>query len=62
MIDVYCMQSSYLLTIVRKHKIKTNVIKHWESVNALQTVLAEATTRFTSSLCDALMNSEFAYQ
>lgn len=62
MIEVYCMQSSCLLTMVRKHKIKANVIKHWEAVNALQTVIAEATTRFTLSICDALMNSEFAYQ
>lgn len=58
------MQSlnSYLLTMVRKHTIKADPIKHWESVNALQTVLAEATTRFTSSICDALIDSEFAFQ
>lgn len=58
------MQSlnSYSLTIMRKHTIKADVIKHWESVNALQTVLAESTIRFTSSICDALMDPEFAFQ
>lgn len=59
----YCMQSSNscLLTIVRKQTIQADVIKHCESVNALQTVLAEATT-FITSISDALVDSEFVFQ
>lgn len=48
--------------MIRKYTIKADVIKYWESANAVKTVLAEATTRFTSSICDALMDLEFAFQ
>lgn len=62
-IHVYCMKllNSYLLTMVRIQTIQADVIKHWESVNALQTVLAEKTTYITS-ISDALVDTELAFQ
>lgn len=62
MTDVYAVFKFLFADHGKKTQIKADVIKHWESVNALQAVLAEATTRFSSSICDALMDSEFAFQ
>lgn len=51
-IHVYCMPSlnSYLLTMLRKQTIQADIIKHCESVNALQIVLKETTTLSLQSL------------